>query len=205
MSKEIPFFSARKINAVDDYERFHHTRAYLKSLSPLPDTSFKLSDEHKIVLEKIRKACGYSHRSKFIIHKREWDRLERPVPLKYFNYLGVDYEVLDLVLDLDRREFEQALELPRYPKFAIIRLMAAIYANCEIPGGMEEREAVEYVAEVVKEKRFRCCINYPQLKTIYFDPRTGVSTIYYPPEITFTKLYAEPRRDGRMIGRSSIA
>lgn len=150
-------------------------------------------------------ASGYKHYSKFVIHKKEWDQLIRKIPLGYFNFLGVDRKVLDLTLELDYQEYEDALELPLYPKFATIRLMSAVYTSEKIPGNMIEEEALEYIYEVVKEKGFQCCINYPFLKTIFVDKMRGINTIYYPPEIEFTKLYAHPKQDGRMIGRSCLA
>jgi hypothetical protein len=115
----------------------------------------------------MRQACGYSHRAKFAMHKSEWDRLERPAPLKYFDVLGLDRRVLDFVLDIDLQEYKAVLELPRYPKFAVIPLTAAVYTDCRIPGKMEEKEPVEYVFDVAKEKKFQCCINYPQLMFRY--------------------------------------
>jgi hypothetical protein len=204
MSKEIPFFSARQINAVEEYERFYHTKLYLQSLSPLPSGGFKLTGKDRQLFDTMQKACGYAHYSKFVMHKNEWDRLERKMPLSYLHFLGVNRTTLDFVLDLDYGEYEEALTLPRHPRFATVRLTAAVYVSKPIPGNMLEEEAVEYLYDVVKEKGFQCCINYPELKTIFIDSKQGVNTVYYPPEIEFTKLYAVPRRDGRMIGKSCL-
>jgi hypothetical protein len=145
MSKEIPFFSSRQINAVGEYERFYHTKAYLQSLSPLPLGSFKLTGKDRETFNAMMEASGYAHYSKFLMHKKEWDRLERRIPLQYLRFLGVERNTLDFVLDLDYREYE---------------------------------EAVEYLYDVVKEKGFQCCINYPALKTIFIDSRQGVNTVY---------------------------
>ena len=112
--------------------------------------------------------------------------------------------MLTFTLELDREEYKQVLTIPRYTKYAIVRLMAAVYNNITIPAGLHEKEAREFLFDFMKGKRFRCCINYPELLSIFLEPDRSINTVYYPPSIRFTKKWAIPEKDGFGIGMSYI-
>lgn len=200
----LPFFSARKINTIEEYERFFHTKRYIQSINPVKKSVFKMRPSEKSIIKDMVSTLGYSNMNKFITLKNEWDQLKRTVPLSYFDYIGINREVLEFTLELDREEYEQALQIPRYPHSAIVRLMAAVYKNIKIPTGFHEKEAIEYLFDFMKGKRFRCCINYPELLSIFLEPNGSVNTVYYPPIIRFTKKWAIPEQDGFGIGMSYI-
>jgi hypothetical protein len=200
----ISFFSAHHINSLDDYERFYHTKRYLGNLNPVKESNFKLSPTDTNTIKNMMNALGYSNINKFRTIKNEWDSLRRPIPLKYFDYIGADRNVLEFTLELDNEEYEQAIELPRYPRYAIVRRMAAIYKNIKIPSGLREEDARSYLFDLMAKNRLRCCINYPELLSIFLEPNGTVNYVYYPPEIRFGKKYAVPVKDGTGIGMTYI-
>jgi len=57
----------------------------------------------------------------------EWNRLERKIPLKYFEIIGVERKTLEFTLELDWEEFEKAKGGPFTPKKAMLRLHPAFY------------------------------------------------------------------------------
>ncbi len=83
-----------------------------------------MSTKDTNIIKNMMSAPGYSNINKFKTLKMEWDLLRRPIPLLYFDYIGIAKNVLELTLELDYKEYEQALEIPRYPRYAIVRLMA---------------------------------------------------------------------------------
>ncbi|RKX73111.1 MAG: hypothetical protein DRP87_19465 [Spirochaetes bacterium] len=190
---QIFFFTAQKINEIGEYERFFHTKRYIESINPVKKSRFKMMA-----------TLGYSNMKKFITLKKEWDQLRRNIPLSYFDYIGLNREVLEFTLELDWEEYEQALQIPRYPHSAIVRIMSAVYKNITIPTGSHENEAIAYLFDFMKEKRFRCCINYPQLLSIFLEPNGDIKKVYYPPSIRFTKTSAIPEKDGSGIGTSYL-
>ena len=86
-----------------------------------------MSTKDTNIIKNMMSALGYSNNSKFRTIKMEWDFLRRPIPFLYFDYIGIAKNVLELTLELDYKEYQQALEIPRYPRYAIVRLMAGIF------------------------------------------------------------------------------
>jgi len=82
--------------------------------------------------------------------------------------------------------------------------MAAVYATIEISPGTPEAEAVKMLQALCNKKRFRCCINYPELKTIWIEPDEDPQTGWYYPELSFTKDSAIFSRGGYGIGSSYL-
>lgn len=204
MSHIITFFSATKSNSIGGYTRFKHTKAYIRQKTFFSGNRFKLMPKEKQKLQRMMQALGFSKVDKFIMVKQEWDHLVRRVPLPYFDYIAVDRNILDYTLQLDLDEYHEILQKPRYPKYAIVRIMAAIYTNKRIPEGLTEKEAIDYLFDFMKDKRFRCCLNYPELMTIYLEPDGRKQTIYYPPLLRITENSAIPERGGDEIGVTRI-
>lgn len=200
----IPYFSARKINTIEEYERFFHAKRYIRSINPVKQTNFKITLHERTIIQEMMPVLGFSTMNKFITLKNEWDLFQRDIPLSYLDYIGVKRDVLTFTLELDREEYEQVLTIPRYPQYAIVRLMAAVYKNIKIPADLHEKEAIEFLFDFMKGKRFRCCINYPELLSIFLEPERSINTVYYPPSIRFTKKCAIPHQDGSGIGTSQI-
>jgi hypothetical protein len=193
--KEIPWFSVQSINKVEDYERFRHCKAYLRSKSD------ECKDERQLLL-----ACGYSIRSlnKFRIHRKEWNDLERRIPLEYLSAIGVDLETLNFALELDCEEFDKAAAIPFYPRVAGFRIMSAIYSQLELPENTSEAEAIEILKEFSRGKGFHSFIPVRDLKTIFVEPSGSVHIRYYRPALEITKTYVEASSNGSTVGKSYI-
>ena len=192
--KEIPFFSVENVNRVEGYKRFRHSRTYFKQRSG------EHRDEKTLLL-----ACGYSFKSlnKFRIHRKAWNDLSRKIPLKYAQAIGIDPNVMDTVLDADQREFDQALQLPFFPKTAGVRLLAAVYATYEFPPNVTENEAIS-ILKAYSEKTGRYCfIQLAEIKTIWVRPES-VFTDIYRPEIETGKVWLTPSADGAWVGKSYL-
>jgi hypothetical protein len=176
------FLPANKCTAVEDYIPFRHTKFYLQQRLD----AFNTSPEDKTPKERLKElaqALGYADHSfqKFMVRWEKWQRLEGKVPVKYFEAIGVQPEVLGFVQALDLEEFEYALSLPVYPNNFIVRLMAAIYLPISLPEGTSEAEAIEIIREYQEVRKLRCCIKIRNLKTIYIEPQQGIHKITYPP------------------------
>jgi len=194
----IPFFSVLEINEIKDFQRFHNTRKYIKELSAaIPD---RLRPYPELVALKQR--SGYAKLDKFQLHRQEWDDLRRKVPLKYLEGIGADLENIRRSVAADHEEYNLATKLPLFPRCAVQRLMPAVYATIEIPLGTPEAEAVNMLQALCNKKRFRCCINYPGLKTIWIEPEIAPQTSWYYPELSFTKDSAVFSSGGYSIGCS---
>lgn len=205
VSKFGPSYTARTIRCPEEYERFFHTKAYLRSLEAAGNSSSKLTGEDKITLSRMMKASKYANLSKFLEHKKDWDSLHRKIPLSYLEYLGYDRDVLTFTLALDFQEYRAALDLPRRPKFAFVRLLTSVFIREPLPDNILEDKAIEYIKYNMGENHLYYCINYPELKTIFIEPEGKIITAYYPPEIEFTQSYASPKPDGSRITGSSLA
>jgi len=189
----LELFTKRPINSIEDYERFYHVKCYLRSRSK----------KYKTTRELMR-ASGYGNIDKFRRHREAFDNLQRRVPLAYLRAIGVDFEVIKWCLKLDYRDFKRACKIPLYPKYAIARALAAVYISIPIPDNTPEDEAIEIVRSFAMEKGMNCCINYPGLKTIFIKPQGTVHTLFYPPELRFTKHWLVVEDGGESIGTVKI-
>ena len=122
---------------------------------------------------------------KFIRHRKEWDNLERNIPLDYLNHIGIDLNTLKTTVEIDQEEYEDVLKLPLYPKYFTVRYMPTIYGSVKLPDNCLETEAIEIVKNFSKKTGLKCNINYLNLKTILIE-RDNVYVAYYKPEIRIT-------------------
>jgi len=116
---------------VEDYVRFYQTKVYLYQKSG------KLI-YYKNNLPEIRKLAekaGYKDLNSFLKHREEWHELKRKIPLSYLEALGVDLKVVQFTVELDVEEYEQAIQLPLYPRCGIARLIPAAYCSISLPEG----------------------------------------------------------------------
>lgn len=204
MSRIISEFSVRDINSIENYERFFHTKNYLRSKTIPTDGDFKLSRAVMTESKDMMTALGFSNLEKFIRLKGDWDSLRRKIPLAYLDYIGADRKTLAFTLECDYEEYRATLEIPRYPKTAVVRLMAAVYNSVRIPEGFSEGQAMDYLFGIMEKRRVRCCINYPQLLSVFLEPGRKVNRVYYPPSLSFARKYATPCEGGEDIGVSRI-
>lgn len=188
------FFTPVKINRIEDYSRFRNTRAYIQHLS----SRFESTEE---LMEK----SGYAKPEKFKKHREEFDNLERWVPLKYLDAIGVNHATLKFCGELDHEEFEEARKIEDlYPQFAIERLMPAIYSNIRFPEGITEDEAIEYLVNRSAETGKMYFINYYDFKTVIVNRDSSVNTVYHPPLFRITKSYLIPETTNNNLGNVRI-
>lgn len=197
----IPFLSAREINSLDDFIRFRHTKSFISQKS----SQVKDSRRQTPGLIELMKMCGYASFQKFREHRQEWDLLERKVPLVYLGAIGADIESIMHTVCIDQQEYDMAFKVPLFPRFAVVRLMAAVYQNIEFPAGADEDKAVNILKEYSREKGLRCCINYPDLKTIRIEPDGNVFYSYYRPAVEISGKWAIFISGGRNIGVTRLS
>lgn len=199
------FLAENKYTAVEDFIPFRHTKLYLQQKF---ETLFMPieGETRKGKLKELAYALGYTDHSfpKFKKRIETWQKLEGKIPVKYFEAIGVQPEVLAYVKELDIEEFEYALSLPLYPKNFIVRLMAAVYLPIILPDGTTESKAIEIVREYQEEKKLRCCIKIQNLKTIYIEPQQGIHTITYPPILKKEGGFYFIGGSGSKIGKTDI-
>lgn len=195
MKKEIPWFSARRMNVVSDYSRFHHSRSYFKQRSALfPGPASNPA---------LMRACGYRKAAKFARHRAEWDALQRNVPLSYLEAIGVDIDVLAFAAEVDMEEFRAALELPFYPTWGIERAIPGFYCQLRFPPGTSEAEAISMLLARAKKSGHEFCVK-SALKAVYASPDGSVETIYFKPRFHVKGGFLVPRGDGSAIGTVSL-
>ncbi len=131
---------------------------------------------------------------------------ESDIPLKVLEYLGVTREEVDEAVERDMRDFLEAASMPMYPSSFTVRLMPTIYTGGGIPGGMREDDAIEYVWQLldVEGCRKEFMLNFPQIKTVFVNTEGVASTIWYPPEVRWTKEALCAGKGGKDLGKAFL-
>lgn len=201
MKNIIYFLSAKEINNIENYNRFYHTKAYIKQKSEV----FIDNRNYKEQTKSLMAASGYNDLVKFRKHRINWNNLERSIPLKYLEAIDADLNTLKFTVELDQQEYDRALEIKLFPKSAVIRIMAAVYSDLKFPENTPETEAIEIAKRFFEEKNLMGCINFPDIKTIWIEPNGVVKKTYYRPSIKITNTLLIPSNNGKGIGMSYIA
>lgn len=196
--KEMPFFSDRG-DTIKDYQKFFFMRAYISQKS---EEFFRGQSREKI--QEVAEEIGYKKIQKFKKHLEEWNRLERKVPLKYLEIIGVQRTTLDFTLELDRAEFERARRGPFLPKKAILRLHPAFYTSYDFAEGTELEEAIEELKKVCRERHIRGFIEFWPVKTIGVRPDGSTYEAFNKPEVRFSQNYLIPEGSSRRSGRVGV-
>lgn len=187
-------FTPVKINSIKDYKRLRNTKAYIRHRSSGIEST-----------EELMKKSGYANLNKFKKHRKEFENLERNIPLAYLDAIGVNYATLKFCGELDQEEFDIARGIEDlHPQFAMVRLMTTIYSNIEFPEGTTEKQAIEYLINYSAETGKKCVINYRDFKTVTVDPEGRVKIVYHPPSFRITKSYLIPGETGNDIGKVEI-
>ena len=196
----LSIFAPKEINRVSDYERFRNTKAFIRQ------QSLNIPDNQRITpaLKSLLKRLGYSRFDKFRKNRMEWDNLQRWVPLAYLAAIGADIEIIDYLVRLDQQEYDKALMIPLFPEYAVVRLMAAVYSQQCLPPATPEFEAIEILKKYSGEHGLRCCIKFPDIKTIWIEPDGNVHYSFYRPSFRVTKSWAIFSQDGKDVAVSSI-
>lgn len=199
------FLAENKYTVVEGFIPFRHTQLYLRRKLETFFTSI-IGENRKERLKELAHILGYTDHSfpKFLKRIEAWQKLEEKIPVKYFEAIEVQPEVLAYVQELDKEEFEYALSLPTYPKNFVVRLMAAVFIPINLPENTTESEAIEIIREYQEEKKLRCCIKVQNLKTVYIEPQQGIHTITYPPDLKKEGEFYFVGRSGKNVGISEI-
>ncbi len=191
MSQIIPRFLAPTVNESNHYTRFFHTKAYLSQKSRQVPYSIALHEDRVL---RVMASCGYLFRrpEKFSAHRRQWDRLDRPIPRAYLTAIGVDVEVMRFAAELDAEEYEEMLLNPLYPRYATMRIVPGIFSLLDLPEGINESEAVELMIDFARRRGRKCCIGFRDIKTIWIEPDGEVSYTFYRPILRVTRTHVIP-------------
>lgn len=180
------FFSSHlnenKYTSVKDYLHFRHTLQYINQRMHAY-WCHEDGKNHKEKLIVLAQILGYAEHSipKLKIRIDLWLNLSGEIPIKFFEAIGVQEEVLAFALALDQEEFEYALKIPVFPLNFVARLMPTVYMPMRLPEGTSEQEAIAIVQAYQLEHDFKCWINIGEIKTIYFEPKSHVGVILHPP------------------------
>lgn len=177
-----------QLEKLSDYQRFFHTKSYIQSKSRAYKDETKLAE-----------VCGYRNLTRFRFHRMEWDNLERPVPTKYLAEIEVDLNTLRFTVELDGEEYEKALDLPFFPKQAIIRLAARRFSTFNFVDGTSEQQAIAVLKDVSKKSHMFCLINVDEIKTVFVQPDGFSFTKYYSPIIEIRKDYVTASKEGQNL------
>jgi hypothetical protein len=148
--------------------------------------------------------CGYSSLRKFRFHRKDWDNLERPVPRKYLQAIGVDINTLEFTVELDEEEYEKVLQFPFSPRKALLRVMPTVFTTVQLPDGVTEEEAVFLLKGLSRKTGKYGFINFENIKTTFAQPDGFVFTKYYKPLLRVTRDSVIASEDGRGIGKVTL-
>lgn len=152
-------------------------------------------------IKELAVKSGYNKFNKFVEHRKEFHKMKRKIPLGYLEAIDAELEVIKFTIELDKKEYEEALEIPLFPKYFTVKMMSAFYRSIKLPGYFSEEEAIEFIREYANKENKICWINYPKIKTITAFPNGNVSKIYYTPDITINNEYIIPKLGGEEIGK----
>jgi len=110
--------------------------------------------------------------------------------------------VLKFNVELDKKDYQKALEIPLYPKSYTIQTRPLPFSK-PLPENIPEAEALELVRREAIVENKSCVIDYPYLKLIFIDTDSSVSTAYYQPEIEIKGRYVIPVKLNNSIGKVS--
>ncbi len=180
-------------DTMQNYEFCGNIKAYLRQRLE----SCEKSNQELMV------ATGYANARKFATHQKQWHYLKRDIPIKYLDAIKVDMKVLEFTIELDCENTKKALEIPRFPEYYICRLIAAVYITEDLPLGITEDEAIEWIHK--KDSFHRCCILYPGLLVIAIEPDGRVNRLYFTPKMQiFNKHWVKFSGDGSEIGTTRL-
>lgn len=182
------------------YERLRRCKDYLRAKS---ERCWSRSEHERIgaLLGYNTSKGGFTDR--FVARRREYDQLQRDVPLVYLEAIGADRAELFRGLAEDYRAYEEALFAPRFPKAAAVRVMPTVYIAEYFEFGTLERRAIQILAE--KHPTRVCMIQYGDflLVTVQRSVRTA-SYSTQPPELRFTSTALTMETRWRSAGQTRL-
>jgi len=175
-NRRLPFNLARR-RTVDDFEWGWHARAYLKHC-------FK---GYTGTVHELAALCGYKNISKFQRRRAAWVDGEWEIPRVFLNTIGVQLDVLEQAVALDRKGYEEALEHLPIPTSFFVKALPGIYLRETIPPVANMAEAYEYVQRNVEAQGCEAMtghLYWPMLKAVTFRAGREPVTFTFAPKLT---------------------
>ncbi len=194
-----------KGNPVEGYCRFFFTKLYLcQRFEHYATTDYRI--------QQLMEIFGYNlknpnRKHKFLQNVERMNNLELNIPLSYLDAIQVNYDELELCVTADKWNYERYLLVPRYPKQAIVRVMAAVYLTYKFEENTPEEKAIETIQERIRtaRKAMKHCINYPGLLSIWFEKTGEYHYSYYRPRLWYTKkMLMVHTQAGEGIGQTRV-
>lgn len=119
--------------------------------------------------KKLAKRAGYRNLDKGMRRMRNLESSDSffPHPEIRETFAEVLNITEDEIEDAMRKDFE-ALDQPIEPQL-IIRIMAAVYVEGDLPEGCRREEAIEIAEKVATERNRKCCLTLSRIRGIYFE------------------------------------
>jgi hypothetical protein len=168
----------RTITALSDYFPTRNIQKYLdfcRSKTTLSDMV-------------IANTCGYKTLDNFGIHREDWHKATRRIPLAYLESIGCDLDKLMLAARIDMRNYKVVNEYPRKPKeFFFAGHM--VHGRKGIPEYATEADVILLMWQYHRNGTGIPYIKYGNAKKIYVYGNGVLSVTNYYPELVFTKSY----------------
>ena len=178
----IPF--VQKMTRIEDYEIFRNIRAFIKERYSLVPCNRRGTP---LAVNDWMEFMGYRNKAKFLRRLSEWTELQGLIPIRFLKLIGVKVDELNAMLELDKLEYRQALNLAVSPRYFQYRVMACVYPRVRFDEGISEEDAIRTVQTFLKENdRPNAVVNYYLLKTIWIKP-DSYETIYYEPQMSIKR------------------
>jgi len=125
---------------------------------------------------ELARLIGYKNVSKGMNRIVDLERENIIIPevlVKIVKALNLDREYVNSLVkkdrDEDRRKFEKWVSEP-IKMYYVIRIIPAIYMSYDLPSNIKsENEAINFVAEIAKNKHKKCCLVLSRKEKIYID------------------------------------
>jgi len=168
----------------EKFDRYHNTKSYMWNTYKRAFQDLD-KDASKQKLRAWAADLGYKKKSfgKFLNKKDRWLTLASPVPIAFFDVMGIDKSVLDYVIELDYQAFEEELVKPYSPEEFIVRAMPTVHFKVDLPEGVSLEEAVRIAQEYADEKRKQAFISVKSLKTVFIRPHQEPKEGFFPPRM----------------------
>lgn len=205
-NKKLSIFSSPEGTNLKGYKRFSHLSSYLKECS----SQFSVRYKDAPHLLPMMKACHFkvSRPQSFRGLKQAWDEVSvEKIPITYIDYIGASRELIELEGAKDMANFRRYAKGDLSPETYTLRFMAAVYGGGKLPEGLSIDEAAEWILKRMDAKgyRLRFCLNFPDLKTVFFEKDGSSHTIWYRPELWWGKLDLFTGKNGKMVGQTYIS
>ncbi len=170
-----------ELKSVEDYIPYFHTRQYMK----------RRYRECNLSESALMKSAGYATPDLFLHHQEEWLRCEGSIPAGYLEAIGVDFRVLEFVLDLDRELYDTALSLPLQVASYGVRTEDLVTQIRTFGSFIDYERALQLIRGFSEKQPFQFFINIPGIRYSEVSRMEGEREILYRPSMVITRSSVE--------------